>query len=211
MYILFETQVLSVFNISLYIDIRPHLWPPALILVNPSLRPRPAWYNGQATPFVYDLRDREVACSASDRQGSNFESCVWRTVSSQSSHHPQEVLLAQFSLYVHKGGLKPDSFHFIYVTWVTWHRRGHRCIQCIQLSKPTVHSPPFYQSFKTLAWPQNLAGLGLSEGCTKIIYKGGGLAIISGWSWPQWGVYQNQSGGPQMRLNNNIQGNIKHR
>ena len=24
------------------------------------------------------LRDREVACSASDRQGTNFESCVWR-------------------------------------------------------------------------------------------------------------------------------------
>ena len=52
------------------------------------------------------LRDREVACSASDRQGSNSESCVWRTESSQSSQHPQEVLLAQFSLYVHK-----DSFH----------------------------------------------------------------------------------------------------
>ena len=63
--------------------------------------------------IVGSLRDREVACSASDRQGSNFESCVWRIVSSQSSHHPQEVLLAQFSLYVHKGGLKPDSFHFI--------------------------------------------------------------------------------------------------
>ena len=63
--------------------------------------------------IVGSLRNREVACSASDRQGSNFESCVWRTVSSQSSHHPQEVLLAQFSLYVHKGGLKPDSFHFI--------------------------------------------------------------------------------------------------
>ena len=62
--------------------------------------------------IVGSLRDREVAYSASDRQGSNFESCVWRTVSSQSSHHPQEVLLAQFSLYVHKGGLKPDSFHF---------------------------------------------------------------------------------------------------
>ena len=59
------------------------------------------------------LRDREVACSVSDRQGSNFESCVWRTVSSQSSHHPQEVLLAQFSLYVHKGGLKPDSFYLV--------------------------------------------------------------------------------------------------
>ena len=50
--------------------------------------------------IVGKLRDREVACSASDRQGSNFESCVWRTVSSQSSHHPQEVRL------------KPDSFHF---------------------------------------------------------------------------------------------------
>ena len=61
--------------------------------------------------IVGSLRDREVACSASDRRGSNFESCVWRTVSSQSSHNPQEVLLAQFSLYVHKGGLKPDSFH----------------------------------------------------------------------------------------------------
>ena len=56
--------------------------------------------------IVGSLRDREVACS-----GSNFESCVWRTVSSHSSHHPQEVLLAQFCLYVDKGGLKPDSFH----------------------------------------------------------------------------------------------------
>ena len=63
--------------------------------------------------IVGSLRDREVACSASDRQGANFESCVWRTVSSHSSHYPQEVVLAQFSLYVHKGGLKPDSFHFI--------------------------------------------------------------------------------------------------
>ena len=69
--------------------------------------------------IVGSLRDREVACSASDRQGSNFESCVWRTVSSQSSHHPQEVLLAQFSLYVHKGGLKPDSFHFISEGYIT--------------------------------------------------------------------------------------------
>ena len=68
--------------------------------------------------IVGSLRDREVACSASDRQDSNFESCVWRTVTSQSSHHPQEVLLAQFSLYVHKGGLKPDSFHFIFLLQV---------------------------------------------------------------------------------------------
>ena len=65
---------------------------------------------------ISDLRDLEVACSTSDRQGSNYESCVWRTVSSQSSHHPEEVLLAQFSLYVHKGGLKPDYFHFISIS-----------------------------------------------------------------------------------------------
>ena len=63
--------------------------------------------------IVGSLCDREVAFSASDRQGSNFKSCVWKTVSSPTSNHPQEVLLAQFSLYVHKGGLKPDSFHFI--------------------------------------------------------------------------------------------------
>ena len=68
----------------------------------------PSWLS-----IVGSLRDREVACSASDRQGSNFESCVRRTESSHPSHHPQEVLLAQFSLYVHKGGLKPDSFHFV--------------------------------------------------------------------------------------------------
>ena len=66
--------------------------------------------------IVGSHRDREVACPASDRQGLNFESCVWRTVSSQSSYHPHEVLLAQLSLYVHKGGLKPDSFHFISLT-----------------------------------------------------------------------------------------------
>ena len=62
---------------------------------------------------VGNFRDREIVCSASDLQGLNFEFCVWRAVSSHSSHHPQEVLLAQFSLYVYKSGLKPDSFHFM--------------------------------------------------------------------------------------------------
>ena len=67
--------------------------------------------------IVGSLRDREVACSASDRRGSNFGSCVWRTV---SSHHLQEVFLAQFSLYVHTGGLKPDSLHFLRACWYVW-------------------------------------------------------------------------------------------
>ena len=77
--------------------------------------------------YCRGLRDREVACSASDRQGSDFKFCVWRTVSSQSSHHPQEVLLAQFSLYVHKGSLKPDSFHFsVRESWSTSEARVQR-------------------------------------------------------------------------------------
>ena len=87
--------------------LRRFSWPSSAYMCRKMTHPR------VKVSIVGSLRDREVACSASDRQGSNFESCVWRTVSSQSSHHPQEVLLAQFSLYVHKGGLKPDSFHFI--------------------------------------------------------------------------------------------------
>ena len=61
--------------------------------------------------IVGSLRDREVARSASDLQGLNFESSVWRALSSHSSSHPQEVLLAQFSLYVRKSNLKPEIFH----------------------------------------------------------------------------------------------------
>ena len=63
--------------------------------------------------IVGSLRDR--ACSISNRQGSDFEFCVWRAVPSHSSHHPQEVILVQFSLYVHKDGLKPHSFYFIFL------------------------------------------------------------------------------------------------
>ena len=50
------------------------------------------------------FRDQEVACLASDRQGSNFESL------SHSSHYTQEVLLAQFGSYVYKGEPKPHLF-----------------------------------------------------------------------------------------------------
>ena len=63
--------------------------------------------------IVGSLCEREVACSASDLQGLNFESCVWWTVSFHSYHHPQDVLLAQFSLYVHKSGLKPGLFQIL--------------------------------------------------------------------------------------------------
>ena len=66
--------------------------------------------------ILWSLRYREVASSTSVHQNSNFESCVWRAVSSHSSHHPQEVLLARLILYVNKCGLRaPFSlFHFGY-------------------------------------------------------------------------------------------------
>ena len=86
--------------------------------------------------IVGSLRDREVACSALDRQGSNFESCVWRTVSSQLSHHPQEVLLAQFSLYVHTSGLKPDSFHFIFLNLLAYNSENLRFSRVLHVSGP---------------------------------------------------------------------------
>ena len=67
--------------------------------------------------IVGSIRDREVACSTSDLQGLNFEYCVWRAVSSHSSHHPQEVLLAQFSLYVQKSGQSRIHFICIYLPY----------------------------------------------------------------------------------------------
>ena len=49
----------------------------------------------------------------------------WVLWEGSSSHHPQEVLLAQFSLYVHKCDLKPHSFHFSYRhIWVRGHSEG---------------------------------------------------------------------------------------
>ena len=44
--------------------------------------------------IVGSCRDRKVACSASDLQGLNLNSCDWRAVSSHSSHHPQQIILA---------------------------------------------------------------------------------------------------------------------
>ena len=69
--------------------------------------------HSRSANIVGSLCDQNVASSVSDSQGSNFESCDWRAVSSHSSHHSQDVLLAQFSRSVHKGWLKPHSFQLI--------------------------------------------------------------------------------------------------
>ena len=34
-------------------------------------------------------------------------------LSSHISHHPQDILLVQFILHVHKGGIKPHSFNYV--------------------------------------------------------------------------------------------------
>ena len=49
-------------------------------------------------------------------------------MSSHSSHHSQEVLLAQFSLYVHKSGLKPDSFHLFRFPVVSAEKYYHELV-----------------------------------------------------------------------------------
>ena len=59
--------------------------------------------------------------STSHRQGSNFETCVWRTESSHASHHFQKVFLAQFSPYVHKGRLKHPFSNSICLIFSTSH------------------------------------------------------------------------------------------
>ena len=55
------------------------------------------------------LHDREVACSPSDLQGLDLE--------------------FKFSLYVHKSGLKPDSFNFIYLGKIGW-KQSFFAIEC---------------------------------------------------------------------------------
>ena len=57
------------------------------------------------------------------------------------SHHPQEVLLAQFSLYVHKGGLKPDSFHFVFT-----HHTTHLDFSHV-VGLPAIHYPFQYLEY----------------------------------------------------------------
>ena len=50
-------------------------------------------------------------------------------MSSNSSHHPQEVLLVRFSLHVHKGDLNPYSFHFIW-----WAMKVMACVLSSRIS-----------------------------------------------------------------------------
>ena len=74
----------------------------------------PLWhFSFEDTKCFFPAHSNRFNIVGSLRHGSNFESFVWRAVSSHSSHHPEEALLAQFSLYAHKGGLKRHSFHFV--------------------------------------------------------------------------------------------------
>ena len=62
-----------------------------------------------------------------------------------SSHHPQEVLLAQFNLYVHKGGLKPDllfSFRIIRTRGFVASRAGRSGAGAVLWSLPPSPPPP---------------------------------------------------------------------
>ena len=76
----------------------------------------PLWTTKQNAKVPYIKTYKEwllVSTACLPRRSLRARAPLWRAVSSHSSHLPQEVLLAQFSLYVDKSGLKPDSFHFI--------------------------------------------------------------------------------------------------
>ena len=63
------------------------------------------WVNFSSTPVSSEIRH-----GVDIRHGLNslnFEFCVGMAVSSDSSHHPQKVLFAQFSLYRHNSGKAP--------------------------------------------------------------------------------------------------------
>ena len=49
------------------------------------------------------LRDGALRARPQTARAGISLSCIWMAVSSHSSSHPQEDILAQFSLYVHKG------------------------------------------------------------------------------------------------------------
>ena len=115
-----------------------------------------------------------IACR--DHQGSNFKSCGWRAVSSRSPHHPQEVLLAQFSLHMRNGGLKPNSFHFQLrhlwwipiekKNWSSWFVEKYFSIEKINENRGSrVQTPLWHSSFKKTkcffpahSWRFNIVG-----------------------------------------------------
>ena len=61
-----------------------------------------------------------MACSASNREGSSFESYAWRAVPSHLSHHSQDVLLAQFSLGYMCTKVVLTPIHFILISKQGW-------------------------------------------------------------------------------------------
>ena len=53
------------------------------------------------------LGDRDVTYSVLERQGSNFEPCVWRRLC-HLIHLTKEVILAQFSIHAHRWPKAPS-------------------------------------------------------------------------------------------------------
>ena len=78
---------------------------------NPGVVVTPQACHGGTCGFIPVFKlYKQNDSSFPDRQCSNFEFCVWKAVSSVLSHHPQEILLVQFSLCVDKSGIKHRSF-----------------------------------------------------------------------------------------------------
>ena len=89
--------------------------------------------HSQRFRIVRSLREREVAWSVSDRQGLNFEYCVWRVV--YHLIHPQSstASLRQYSLYVLKGGLNPTNTKHLHKIHATSAQRLRRWSNIVQM------------------------------------------------------------------------------
>ena len=93
--------------------VRAQLWPPSF---KEAKCFSPA--HSQRFNIVESLCDREVESSAQTARVRILNPVsVRRAVPSHSPLHSHEVLLTQFNLYVHRGGLKPHSFHLLLQAW----------------------------------------------------------------------------------------------
>ena len=101
--------------------------------------------------IVGSLRDREVACSTSDRQGSNFESCVWRTVSSQSSQARFISLYRPFgkNIFISRG---LHSSHTKLMGWFPREEIPPPCICTLYSGRYTLSFPQWWYTEDSSMW-----------------------------------------------------------
>ena len=104
--------------------------PEVLLLLSPACMYKPHLFTAGGHGAVFKAACREAASSASDRQGSKYESCVWRAVSSHSSRHPQPRCVQRWP----KTPFISFRFSFIYLAFIHLILHSHS-VKCTLLTK----------------------------------------------------------------------------